>query len=73
MHSTAIPAVLAYNFGLRRLKLHVAELDDFATDFLHLAMRTGGAVDLGSAEFTCQQHEQGNADLAQTPHEAVST
>jgi len=39
--ATAIPAVLAYNYGLRRLKLYVAELDDFATDFLHLAMRTG--------------------------------
>jgi biopolymer transport protein ExbB len=39
--ATAIPAVLAYNYGLRRLKLYVAELDGFATDFLHLAMRAG--------------------------------
>ncbi len=43
--ATAIPAVLAYNYGLRRLKLYVAELDDFATDFLHLAMRTGLGVE----------------------------
>jgi biopolymer transport protein ExbB len=39
--ATAIPAVLAYNFGLRRLKLYVAELEGFATDYLHLAMRAG--------------------------------
>jgi biopolymer transport protein ExbB len=39
--ATAIPAVLAYNFGLRRLKLYVAELEGFATDFLHLAVRAG--------------------------------
>jgi biopolymer transport protein ExbB len=42
--ATAIPAVLAYNYGLRRLKLYVAELDGFATDFLHLAMKAGFAV-----------------------------
>ena len=42
--ATAIPAVLAYNFGLRRLKLYVAELDGFATDFLHIAMRAGFAT-----------------------------
>jgi len=41
--ATAIPAVLAYNYGLRRLRLSVAELDDFATDFLHLAMKAGFA------------------------------
>ena len=38
--ATAIPAVLAYNYGLRRLKLYVAELDAFATDFLHLTMQS---------------------------------
>lgn len=39
--ATAIPAVLAYNYGLRRMRLSIAELDDFATDFLHLAMKAG--------------------------------
>ena len=43
--ATAIPAVLAYNYGLRRLKLYVAALDDFATDFLHLALKAGLLVD----------------------------
>ena len=42
--ATAIPAVLAYNYGLRRLKLYVAELEDFATDFLHLALKAGFQV-----------------------------
>jgi biopolymer transport protein ExbB len=45
--ATAIPAVLAYNYGLRRVRLYVAELDDFATDFLHLAMKAGFAVEEG--------------------------
>lgn len=43
--ATAIPAVLAYNYGLRRMRLYVAELDNFATDFLHLAMKAGFKVE----------------------------
>lgn len=39
--ASAVPAVLAYNFFLRRVKLSEAELEDFATDFLHLAIKTG--------------------------------
>lgn len=42
--ATAVPAVLAYNYGLRRLKLYVAELEEFATDFLHLALKAGFQV-----------------------------
>lgn len=38
---SAVPAVLAYNFFLRRVKLSEAENENFATDFLHLAMKTG--------------------------------
>ena len=43
--ATAIPAVLAYNYGLRRTRLYVAEMEDFATDFLHLAMKSGFKVE----------------------------
>ena len=43
--ATAIPAVLAYNYGLRRSRLYVAEMEDFATDFLHLAMKSGFKVE----------------------------
>lgn len=39
--ATAIPAVLAYNYGLRKVRLYVAELEAFANDFLHLALKCG--------------------------------
>jgi len=39
--ATAIPAVLAYNTFLRQVKLTAADLENFATDFLHLALKTG--------------------------------
>lgn len=38
--ATAIPAVLAYNYGVRRVRTAVADLDQFASDFLHLVMKT---------------------------------
>ncbi len=37
--ATALPAVLFYNFYLRRLKVHVTELENFAHDFLRLAQK----------------------------------
>ncbi|MBV8658599.1 MAG: MotA/TolQ/ExbB proton channel family protein [Burkholderiales bacterium] len=37
--AVAVPAVLAYNYFIRRLKLVSADLEDFATDFLNLAQR----------------------------------
>jgi biopolymer transport protein ExbB len=43
--ATAIPAVLAYNYGLRRVRLMVAELEQFATDFLHLAIKSDFQVE----------------------------
>lgn len=46
--ATAIPAVLAYNFFLRRVKLHEAELEDFATDFLHLAVKSAWTAKAGA-------------------------
>jgi biopolymer transport protein ExbB len=39
--AVAIPAVLAYNFFLRRIKLAEAELEYFATDLLNLIAMTG--------------------------------
>jgi biopolymer transport protein ExbB len=45
---SAVPAVLAYNFFLRRVKLCEAELENFATDLLHLAMKTGFILKRGS-------------------------
>ena len=37
--ATALPAVLFYNFYLRRLKVHVTDLENFAHDFLRLAQK----------------------------------
>ena len=37
--ATALPAVLAYNFFLRRMRLSIADLENFAHDFLRLAAK----------------------------------
>ncbi len=37
--ATALPAVLAYNFFLRRLRVKVTELENFAHDFMRLALK----------------------------------
>jgi biopolymer transport protein ExbB len=37
--ATAIPAVLAYNFFLRRMRLTIADLENFAHDFMRLAAK----------------------------------
>jgi biopolymer transport protein ExbB len=41
--AVAVPAVLAYNFFLRRVKQHRAGLENFVTSFLHIALNTGTA------------------------------
>lgn len=45
--ASAIPAVLAYNYFLRQVKLTESELENFATDFLHLALKTGFSLRKG--------------------------
>lgn len=42
--AVAVPAVLAYNFFVRRLKVVSADLDDFATDFVNLAQQSSFRV-----------------------------
>jgi len=37
--ATALPAVLAYNLFLRRLRVHITELENFAHDFIRLAAK----------------------------------
>lgn len=37
--ATALPAVLAYNYFLRRMRLAVADLENFAHDFMRLAAK----------------------------------
>jgi biopolymer transport protein ExbB len=48
--ATAIPAVLAYNYGVRRVRTTVAGLDQFATAFLHLVMKTPYRAEGNKAE-----------------------
>jgi biopolymer transport protein ExbB len=38
--AVAVPAVLAYNFFLRRVKLHRAGLENFVVSFMHTALST---------------------------------
>ncbi len=42
--AVAVPAVLVYNYFLRRLKLTAADLDDFAHDFYSLAQKSSFKV-----------------------------
>jgi biopolymer transport protein ExbB len=44
----AIPAVLSYNFFVRKLKSVNADLDDFAYDFINLAQRAGYRIERNS-------------------------
>ena len=39
--AVAVPAVLAYNFYVRRLKVSALELDNYANDLLNLAQKSG--------------------------------
>jgi biopolymer transport protein ExbB len=45
--AVAIPAVLAYNFFLRAIKLCEAELENFANDFLRLAIQADFKINGG--------------------------
>ena len=42
--AVAVPAVLAFNFYVRRLKVSAVELDNYATDFVNLAHKNGFRV-----------------------------
>jgi len=46
--AVAIPAVLAYNLFLRRLRVTVADLDDYATDLVNLARCNGFRIGLAA-------------------------
>lgn len=45
--ATAVPAVLAYNYGVRMTRLNVAEMDRFAHDFQRLACDASAASNKG--------------------------
>ncbi len=39
--ATAVPAVLTYNYFLRKVRLSGASMDNFAFAFYHLAIKSG--------------------------------
>ena len=49
--AVAVPAVIAYNFFIRRNKVIWAFLDDFATDFVHLALKTSFIIKRPAARY----------------------
>lgn len=42
--AVAVPAVVGYNFFIRRNKVQLAFLDDFAIDFVHLALKNAFTI-----------------------------
>lgn len=59
--AVAVPAVLAYNFYLRRLKLASADLDNYATDFVNLAQKSGFRVTKPVAKSSATPRQSGKA------------
>ena len=55
--AVAVPAVLAYNFYVRRLKVTSAELDSYATDFVNLAQKNGFRVTKSVARPEQKKHD----------------
>ncbi|MFL9472570.1 MotA/TolQ/ExbB proton channel family protein [Acinetobacter baumannii] len=50
--AVAVPAVLAYNYFVRKVKTIGAELDDFATDFVSLNQKSGFQLKTVKAKIT---------------------
>ena len=64
--AVAVPAVVAYNFFIRRNKVVWAFLDDFAIDFVHLALKSGFVIGRSNATQTARtQDNQSNKTTAQ--------
>ena len=58
--AVAVPAVLAFNFYVRRLKVTAAELDNYATDFVNLAQKSGFRV----AKYKVKQTQEKETDTS---------
>jgi biopolymer transport protein ExbB len=73
--AVAVPAVLAYNFFLRKLKSRTADLDDFAHDFVNLAQRATFRLDRSVRVSDVKRAHRGEAHHESHPHElaVVST
>jgi len=73
--AVAVPAVLAYNFFLRKLKSRTAEFDDFAHDFLNLAQRATYRLDRSVRVSDAKRAHRHDSHHDSHPHElaVVST
>ncbi|MES2941286.1 MAG: MotA/TolQ/ExbB proton channel family protein [Pseudomonadota bacterium] len=64
--AVAVPAVLAYNFFLRRLKVTGADLDELGADLISLSRKSGYRIPRGKAQATAAQ-------ATTVPHERIPT
>ena len=62
--AVAVPAVLAFNFYVRRLKVTAAELDNYATDFVNLAQKNNFRVSTAPAGKAPVRDAHGQGALA---------
>jgi len=67
-----VPAVIGYNFFIRRNKVIWAFLDDFAIDFVHLALKTSFLIKRPVSGSTARVNETGAKKLvAKTGHDEL--
>jgi biopolymer transport protein ExbB len=70
--AVAIPAVLGYNYFLRRVKSVVADLDEFAHDFVNLAQRATYRIERPIKPSDVRnQHSSGNSARERVPTAVV--
>jgi biopolymer transport protein ExbB len=70
--AVAVPAVIGYNFFIRRNKVIWAFLDDFAIDFVHLALKTSFLIKRPVSGSAARVNETGAKKLvAKTGHDEL--
>ena len=67
--AVAVPAVIGYNFFIRRNKVIWAFLDDFAIDFVHLALKTSFLIKRPAPSSVASPRTSGTGAKKHTSHE----
>jgi len=67
--AVAVPAVIGYNFFIRRNKVIWAFLDDFAIDFVHLALKTSFLIKRPAPSSVATPRTSGTGAKKHTSHE----
>jgi len=67
--AVAVPAVIGYNFFIRRNKVIWAFLDDFAIDFVHLALKTSFLIKRPAPSSVVTPRTSGAGAKKHTSHE----